>query len=102
MDSIHYAMCLDYRISPKVFQQIEDLVNSYSHENFNFYLEPIPFGIKITAEEFIKSKGKFHCLQCITEREINTLRKKNQLENMIQCVIRHLIEEINQRKLLKI
>lgn len=102
MDSIHYAMCLDYRISPKVFQQIEDLVNSYSHENFNFYLEPKFFGIKIIVEEFIESKGKLCSLQCITKREINALRKKNQLENMIQNVIRHLIETINQQKLLKI
>jgi len=102
VDSIHYAMCLDYRISPKIFQKIENLVNSYSHENFNFYVEPMPFGIKIIVEEFIRSKGKFYCPQYITKREINALRDKNQLENMIQCIIRHSIEEINQQKLLKI
>ena len=102
MDSIHFAMCLDYRISPEVFQQIENLVNRYSHGNFNFYARPAPWGIGIIAEEFTKSKGKFYCKQFFPMEEINLRIEKDQLESLIDFIVRHLIEEINQQKLLKI
>ena len=98
MDSIYYAMCLDYGISTEVFQEVEDLVNRYSHENFNFFVRPMPFGIVLRAEEFTKEKNKVLC-----ERYFNPgFLKSADLKIFVECSIESLIEQINQHKLVKI
>lgn len=102
MDSIHFAMCLDYGIPTEVFQTMEDLVSKYSHLNFNFYAKPVPWGIGIMAEEFTKSRVKFYCQQFFPIEEIELLIKEDQLGNLIDYIVRHVIEEINQQKLLRI
>ena len=102
MDSIYYAMCLDFRISPETFQQVENLIDRYSHKNFNFFVKPLPFGIAIIAEEFITPKVKLVSHQCFPTQEIELLASNEQLDSLVDHAIRHLIEEINQLKLVKI
>jgi len=101
MDSIYYAMCLDYGISTEVFQQIEDLVNRYSHENFNFFVRPMPFGIVLRAEEFIKTKNKVFCERCFNLWFLKSFNRRD-LENFVEFSIGSLIEQITQHKLVKI
>jgi len=101
MDSIHYAMCLDYRISPEVFQKVEDLVSKYSHVNFNFFVKPMPFGIMLRAETFPKSKNRVRCERCFSPWFLESSNQED-LEKFVRYSIESLIEEINQYKLLKI
>jgi len=101
MDSIHFAMCLDYRISPEIFQQIESLVSKYSHENFNFYVKPDPLGILLIAEESVKRKNRILSQRCFNRRFIR-FSNHRELKKHIDCTVKSLIEHINQYKLLKI
>lgn len=102
MDPIHYAMCLDYGISTETFQEVEDLVSKYSHGNFNFYAKPVPWGIGIMAEEFTGAREKFYCQRFFPMEEISLLMEEDQLGDVIDSIVRHLIEEMNQQKLLRV
>ena len=101
MDSIHYAMCLDYKIPIEIFQRIEDLINEYSHENFNFFVKPISFGIVLRAEEFPRGKNKTFCERCFSPWFFKFADHQD-LKKFIEFSIRSLIEQINQCKLVKI
>jgi len=101
MDSIHYAMCLDYKISPEVFQQIEDLVSKYLHENFNFHVKPDPLGVLLIAEESVKEGNIFLSQKCFNLWFLKSINHR-ELKKYIDFTVKALIEHVNQYKLMKI